>query len=77
MEQVPAIAQGVLKHGDRAVDFVARRFEELHAAGGDGGVIPGGVVGVQKQKDPPAGLVTDGDQLRGGRGASEQQFAAV
>ena len=77
MEEIPLVAVEVFEDGDGAVGFLARSFEEADAAGLVGFVVAPEVVGVEKEEDAAAGLVSDGEGLFGRVGFSEEKSGAA
>ena len=59
LDQIPAIAIEVFEYDDGAVGFVARRLDKSYAVGQQGLIVPLEIIGVQKQEDASAGLVSD------------------
>jgi len=59
LEQIPFVAIEITKNRHRSVVFVAGFLEKLDSSPKKRGVIPGKIIGVQKQKNPATGLVAD------------------
>lgn len=64
LDQIEAVAVGIAKHRDRAVNLMPRLFEKAHAGCKHGGVVAGEIVGLQEEADTAAGLVADRRPLR-------------
>src|SRR6056297_2867870 len=72
LEQVPQVTAAVPEDRYRAVGFRFRIAYEFHAAGSIAFVVAPEVIGVEKERDPAAGLVTDAGLLRGSGCACKQ-----
>jgi hypothetical protein len=77
LQEIPLVAVEVFENGDGAVGFLARRLEEMHAAGLVSLVITPEVVGVEEEKDPAAGLIADGQGLLRSGGFGEEKSGAA
>ena len=63
MEQIPFVAIEITENRHRSVVFAAGFLKKLDSSPKKRGVIPGKIIGVQKQKDPAAGLPADCGKL--------------
>ena len=59
MEQIPFVAIEITENRHRSVVFAAGFLKKLDSSPKKRGVIPGKIIGVQKQKNPATGLVAD------------------
>lgn len=73
LDQVPSVAEGVLKHGDFAIGFAARALKELNARRVASLVIPVEAIGFEEKKYAPSSLTADGAHLFVSFSLSQQQ----
>lgn len=76
-DQIPAVAERVAPDGDRSIGLMPGGFFKNDACRGEGGMIAGEVIGLQKQENPAAGLVADGSGLAVSFGAGKQKAGAA
>src|SRR5258708_25123532 len=77
LQEVPLIAVQVFEDSDCAVGLFARRPYELYFARGHFAVVAPKIVGVQKKKDSPAGLVANPTHLLGRCRPGQKQASAL
>lgn len=73
LQQIPAVAPRIAPDRHRAIILNARGFLEHPARRDDPRRIAGKIIGVQKQPDPPAGLITDRRLLPRASGLGQHQ----